>query len=140
MIMAKKSLGTKLQIAETTPITVGSLTSINGLEVSADTIDVTTLDSTDGYREFIQGFKDGGEVSVEGYLDVATGNGQKEMLDLFDSGEVKPFEIVFPATLNAKWAFNGIVTGFSTGASLEDPLSFSATIKVTGKPTLTITP
>ena len=138
--MAKKSLGTKLQIAETTPITVGSLTSINGLEVSADTIDVTTLDSTDGYREFIQGFKDGGEVSVEGYLDVATGNGQKEMLDLFDSGEVKPFEIVFPATLNAKWAFNGIVTGFSTGASLEDPLSFSATIKVTGKPTLTITP
>ena len=137
--MAKKSLGTKLQIAETTPITVGSLTSINGLEVSADTIDVTTLDSTDGYREFIQGFKDGGEVSVEGYLDVATGNGQKEMLDLFDSGEVKPFEIVFPATLNAKWAFNGIVTGFSTGASLEDPLSFSATIKVTGKPTLTVT-
>ena len=138
--MAKKSLGTKLQIAETTPITVGSLTSINGLEVSADTIDVTTLDSTDGYREFIQGFKDGGEVSVEGYLDVATGNGQKEMLDLFDSGEVKPFEIVFPATLNAKWAFNGIVTGFSTGASLEDPLSFSATIKVTGKPMLTVTP
>ena len=138
--MAKKSLGTKLQIAETTPITVGSLTSINGLEVSADTIDVTTLDSTDGYREFIQGFKDGGEVSVEGYLDVATGNGQKEMLDLFDSGEVKPFEIVFPATLNAKWAFNGIVTGFSTGASLEDPLSFSATIKVTGRPTLTVTP
>jgi len=136
--MAKKSLGTKLQIAETTPITVGSLTSINGLEVSADTIDVTTLDSTDGYREFIQGFKDGGEVSVEGYLDVATGNGQKEMLDLFDSGEVKPFEIVFPATLNAKWAFNGIVTGFSTGASLEDPLSFSATIKVTGRPQLTV--
>ena len=138
--MAIKSLGTKLQIAGTTPITVGSLTSINGLEVSADTIDVTTLDSADGYREFIQGFKDGGEVSVEGYLDVATGNGQKEMFDLFESGEVKPFEIVFPATLNAKWAFNGIVTGFSTGVSLEDPLSFSATIKVTGKPTLTITP
>lgn len=137
--MAKKSLGTKLQIADVTPIVVGSLTSINGLEVSADTIDVTTLNSTDGYREFIQGFKDAGEVSVEGYLDVTTGNGQKEMFDLFESGETQAFEIVFPTTLNAKWAFNGIVTGFSTGASLEDPLSFSATIKVTGKPTLTVT-
>jgi len=138
MIMAKKSLGTKLKIGSASPVTVAGLTSINGLELSADTIDVTTLDSDSGYRDFIGGFKDAGEVSLEGYFEPEEGKGQKELYDLFESGDVEDFVIEFPN--NAKWEFKGVVTGLSTGASLEDPLSFSATIKVTGKPTLTITP
>lgn len=137
--MADRALGTKLQIGTTTPVNVAGLTSIGGLELSADTIDVTTLDSDGGYREFIAGFKDAGEVSVEGYLDTTTGNGQKEIYDLFESGATQSFVIKFPAETKTSWNFEGIVTGFSTGADLEDPLSFSATIKVSGKPTLTIT-
>ena len=55
--MAKeRALGTTLSIGEV-PTLVAGLTSIGGLELSADTIDVTTLDSEDGYREFIGGFK-----------------------------------------------------------------------------------
>ena len=38
--MAKRALGTTLAIGATT---VGGLTSISGVEISADTIDVTTL-------------------------------------------------------------------------------------------------
>lgn len=138
MSKSRKPLGTKLNIAETTPISVGGLTSINGIEISADTMDVTDLDCLDGYREFEQGFKDGGEVSIEGLLDVEEENGQGKLLDYLNSGEKVPFEIVFPPKLGAKWEFNGIVIGFATNVSLEDPLSFSATIKVSGKPTLTI--
>lgn len=137
--MAKRALGTKLNIGATLPVSVGGLTSIGGLELSADTIDVTTLDSAGGYREFIAGFKDAGEVSVEGYLDATTGQGQKEMYDLFESGIVEDFAIVFPIATKTSWEFQGIVTGFSTGADLEDPLAFSATIKVSGAPTLTVT-
>jgi len=135
--MAKRALGTKLKIGKTSPVAVAGLTSIGGLELSADTIDVTTLDSDGGYREFIPGFKDGGEVPLEGYLEPETGKGQKELYDLFESGEVEDFAIEFPNNI-AKWEFKGVVTGFSTGADLEDPLSFSATIKVSGKPTLTV--
>jgi len=137
--MAKvRALGTKLKIGETSPVTVAQLTSISGLELSADTIDVTTLDSDGGYREFIGGFKDGGEVSIEGIFDPTTGKGQKELYDLFESGDVEDFVIEFPTNIGASWQFKGVVTGISTSASLEDPLSFSATIKVSGKPTLTI--
>lgn len=136
---AKRALGTTLQIGDTTPTTVGGLTSIGGLELSADTIDVTTLDSDGGYREFIAGFKDAGEVSLEGYFDATTGQGQKELYDLFESGATSPFKIQFPAETKTSWDFDGVVTGFSTSADLEDPLAFSATIKVSGKPTLTIT-
>lgn len=131
--MAEKALGTKLKIDSTA---VAGLTEIGGLSLSADTLDVTTLDSADGYREFIGGFKDGGEVSVSGYLDNTTGEGQAELYAAFESGDVEQFAIEFPAKLNAKWSFDGVVTGIETGASLEDLVSFSATIKVSGKPTL----
>ena len=76
--MAERALGTKLLIGETTPVEVAGLTSIGGLELSADTIDVTTL-ASDGYREFIGSLKDGGEVSLEGYFEPEEGKGQKEL-------------------------------------------------------------
>jgi len=138
---ATRALGTTLQIGkgpDPAPITVAKLSSIGGLELSADTIDTTALDSDGGYREFIAGFKDAGEVAVEGYFVPATGQGQKELYDLFESGATEDFAIVFPASLNAQWEFKGIVVGFSTSADLEDPLAFSATIKVSGAPTLTV--
>lgn len=133
--MAQRALGTILQIGTGTPVTVAGLTSIGGLELSADTIDVTTLDSDGGYREFIAGFKDAGEVSLEGYLKLD--EGQQALYALFESGETEDFTILFPNYMGS-WQFKGVVTGFSTSADLEDPLSFSATIQVSGKPTLTI--
>lgn len=135
---ATRALGTTISIG-TTPTLIGGLTEIGGLSLSADTIDVTTLDSDGGYREFIGGFKDGGEVALSGFLDNTVGKGQAEMYTAFESGTVEDFVITFPAATKTKWTFKGVVTGFETSASLEDPLSFSSTIKVSGKPTLTTT-
>lgn len=137
--MATRSLGTALKIGkDTSAVKVGGLTEIGGLELSSDTLDTTTLDSDGGYKEFIGGFKDAGEVSLSGYLKVEESNGQKKMYDAFESGEVQDFSIEFPEGVGANWAFKGVVTGFSTGASLEDLISFGATIKVSGKPSLTL--
>ena len=93
--MQTKGVGTIFKIMSAIPVTVGELTAINPPSMSADTIDTTTLSSADGYRTFIQGWKDGGEVSVSGYYDPTTGNGQAELEALFDSGEVEGFNIVF---------------------------------------------
>lgn len=138
--MAFRGLGTTLKIgAEASAKAVAELTEIGGLELSADSIDVTSLDSAGGYREFIAGFKDAGEVSVSGFFNPTTGKGQKEMYDLFESGATSQFSIEFPQETGAKWAFSGVVTGFSTSTGVEDPITFEATIKVSGKPTLTVT-
>lgn len=125
--MAKRALGTTLAIGSTT---VGGLTSISGVEISADTIDVTTLDSTDGYREFIGGFIDGGEVSAEGYLS-DLGTNEATLVTLVGADETA---CVITFSNGATWTFDGVVTGFSTSADLEDPLSFSITVKVSGQP------
>ncbi|WP_224722967.1 phage tail tube protein [Paenibacillus vietnamensis] len=134
--MAQRSVGTVLQIGANS---VAGLTSIGGLELSAETIDVTTLASNGGYREFIGGFKDGGEVSVSGFFEPGDTNGQMAMYTAFQAGTTDAYSIIFPAGLGATWTFNGVVTGFSTSVDLEEAVTFEATIKVSGAPSLGIT-
>ena len=131
---AVKGIGTIFKITTTA---IGNLTSIGGLEISADTIETTALDSAGGYREYIGGLKDGGEVSVEGNLDSEVAKNQVKLYDAFETGAITDFTIEFPN--GAKWTFKGIITGFGTNTDLEDLIVFSATIKVTGKPTFAMT-
>lgn len=134
--MPVAAMGTALKIASAS---VANLTSIGGLELSADTIDVTALDSTGGYREFIGGMRDAGEIPISGYFNPADTNGQMALYNAFVAGTVLDLSIVFPASMNTQWDFDGVVVGFATGAELEDAVTFEATIKVSGAPTLATT-
>lgn len=129
------SFGTKLKVDGEV---VGALKSINGVEISADTIDVTTLDSPDGYREKLAGLKDAGEVSASGLMD-GVDAGQAKCAELLNSGEVVDCAIVFPAKIGKTWSFKACVTKFSTSAELEDAVSFEIALTVSGKPTLAAT-
>lgn len=132
-----ESMGTLLKIGA---ISISELTSIGGIEISADTIDTTTLDATDGYRRFAQGLKDAGEVSASGFFNPTDASGQLAGYAALNTGALTDFEIVFPSDLGASWSFQGIVTGFATNAELEDGIGFDLTIKVSGKPNLNVTP
>lgn len=129
--MSERALGTIIQINSNA---IAGLTSVNGVNLTAETIDKTTMTSTGGYREFGGGFKDGGEVTVGGYFEPGDTNGQVAMYTAFEAGDAIPFNIIYPQ--GASWDFNGVVTGFGTGADLEGLVSFEATIKVSGKPSL----
>lgn len=130
------AMGTKLKIGANS---IAELTSIGGLDLTADNVEKTVLDSPNGWREFVQGWKDGGEVSFSGYFNPADTNGQKALYDAFGTGVLTNFVILFPSTLGAEWDFTAIVTGFSTGAELEDGISFEGTLKVSGQPSLGLT-
>ncbi|HZG83832.1 phage tail tube protein [Paenibacillus sp.] len=133
--MPKKAQGTTLSIGANV---VADLTSISGLELTADTIDVTTL--ADTYRKFLQGLKDAGEVTVEGFLNEDDTTGQIAIHNAYKTGAESTFTITFPATVGAEWDFNAIVTGVTLGGAIEmeEALSFAATLKVSGEPTLTL--
>lgn len=114
---------------------VGELTSIGGMKLKADVIDVTNHDSADGYKEFIGGLRDAGEFPIEGNF-IQDDAGQLALLASFNSGAVESFVVTFSDT--STWAFSGIVTGIEVGkADLKNQVSFTATLKVTGKPTFT---
>jgi predicted secreted protein len=134
--MAVVAMGTTLKKGTGGAGTViAGLTSIGGLELSADVIDTTVLDSPSSYRTFTASFKDSGEISLEGYYDYDSHSG---LLADFEAGTANAYTITFPDTSN--WSFNAVVTAFQTGAELEDLVSFSSTLKVSGKPTLTGAP
>ena len=126
------SVGTKLIVNGKK---VGGLKSVSGIEISADSIDVTDLSNEDGFREKLPGFKDAGEVGASGFLD-GDNEGQDECYSLMDSGDVVPCEIRFPAKIGKTWKFKAGVTKFSTSAEVEDAVAFEISLAVSGKPTL----
>ena len=133
--MKSNSVGTKLIVNGKT---VGGLTSIGGIEVTAEAIDVTDLANKDGYREKLPGFKDAGEVTGSGYLD-GEDEGQNECYSLLASGDVVDCSIEFPAKIGKTWTFKAGITKFTTGADLEDAVTFEIALAVSGKPTLAAT-
>ena len=127
-----RALGTTLKVNNKA---VGGLTTINGIEISAETVDLTSLDNSSGYREKEPGFKDAGEVTVSGFLD-GSDQGQDEMYTLLNSGATTTCAIVFPAKIGKTWTFTAGVSRFVTGAELEGGVTFEATLLVSGQPTL----
>ncbi len=123
---------------------IAELTNITGPGESAGTIDITNHDSDDGYEEFVAGIRSGGDISIEGNFISTDTTGQIALHTDFQAGSKKTWIIKHPAWVASSHEYpqisgSGIVTAFSMGAPYNDKLSFSATIKVSGKPTLTVT-
>jgi predicted secreted protein len=115
---------------------VAEIKQISGIDVKGETIDVTTLSSTGGFREFLLGFKDPGEVQISGHFYPGDTNGQAAMYADLISGASDSYTVEFPSSLGASWTFTGYVTGFKTGAAVEGAITFDATLKVSGAPSL----
>lgn len=115
--------------------TVGKLSSIGEIAPESDEIDVTTLDSPGGAREFIQGARDPGEIELEGFFS-KTDAGQACLRAAYFSGATGQALITFPDGATA--AFSGFVKGFAVGAAdVEGAIGFKATIRLTGAITFT---
>jgi predicted secreted protein len=112
---------------------LGNVTSVSGPEIERETYDVTAHDSVDGWREFIGGLKDSGEVSVELNYDPTK---HDVMVSDFADTVARDYRLVFPQG-KGSWAFKAFLTGFSQEAPVDDKLSGEFTFKVTGKPTIT---
>ena len=69
--MAIRAQGTTLKFTPKgkTQVTVGMLRSVGEIAPDSEEIDVTTLDSTGGYREYMQGWRDAGTIAVNGFFD-----------------------------------------------------------------------
>lgn len=115
--------------------TIAQVRDITGPGLSLDTLDVTTHDSADAWREFVGGLKDGGEVSMELVYDPDSVTQTALRVDL-DARVVRNFKLIFPDATSTTWSFAATVTQLEPSAPVEDELTASVTLKVTGEPTL----
>lgn len=140
-----KAIGSKLSVdtsATSTPewTQIANLTSIGEIGLESDEIDVTTLDSTGDFKEFIGGAKDGGTIDLEG--NIVTDAGLTQLYTLANSRDIKTFKIEYPLksgeTNPAYWTVTGYIASCKDGEKTVDGLlTFSAGIRVSGAPTFT---
>lgn len=133
--MAVKAQGTVLKFTPKggTQVVVGKLTSVGEIAPDSEEIDVTTLDS-EGYREYIQGFRDSGEVELSGFHEKDDA-GQKALRAAYASGEAGAVEVCFPDDTSA--AFTAFVKGYSLGnAEVDGAVGFGAVLRISGKVTV----
>ena len=120
--------------------TITQIYSINGATLSADVADVSAHDSAQFYREFVNTFRDGGEVTIGLRFDPSE-SGQSEvvngLLALFELDVSSAYTIVWPNTGASTWVFSAFVTGYEPSADFDAELDLQVTLKVTGDPVFT---
>lgn len=135
--MAIAGVGTIIQMWDTGSsawTALAEVTNINGPGFTRDMIEVTSLDSTGGWKEYLASFKDGGTV-------VISMNYTRASLDIFaasfnksNANAVENYEIIFPD--NTSIEFEAIVQDFPVTVAVGSQITMEVTVKVTGAPTI----
>lgn len=109
---------------------IAEINSITGPSMSRDTIDVTSLDSTGGYREFITGFRNAGTVVLAMNFTRVT---YEQMLEDFEEEDAQTYQIILPDSENTSLSFEGTVSELPLTIPADDKVTADVTIQVTGK-------
>jgi hypothetical protein len=116
-----------------------AITNLSWSGINREMIEVDAVDITDGWKTFLKGHKDGGEVTVTcNYIpDNATHNSSTGLLeDLSDDTTDLSFTLTLPdAAGSMTHTFSGAVSGVTITANNGEVLTIEFTIKLTGKPT-----
>lgn len=134
MSTAKAGVGTLFRRwSGTAWVNIAEINSISGPNMTRDIIDVTSLDSTGGYREFISGFRDGGTVQLSMNFIRASLDTMKTD---FESDDLQNYEIVLPDDENTSIEFTGMVTELPLEIPPDDKITMTVSIKVSGQVTV----
>jgi predicted secreted protein len=111
-------------------VAVGALTSVGEVKPESEELDATTLDSSGGYRESLQGFKNSGECPLTGYL-VKADLGQIALRAGYASGTPAATVVTFPDATTV--SFTAYVKSYAVGgADVDGIVGFSAALRITG--------
>lgn len=117
-------------------VEVAEVSTVAGPGLTRETIDASHMQSPEQWREFIKGMKDAGELSFD--VNMIPGNASQFAIlsDFYDDTSTAQWELIFPNAASTTWSFRGILTTFEPTNAIDEKLSASITIKLTGKPTL----
>jgi predicted secreted protein len=114
--------------------TIAEINDLSGPNLSRNTIDTTSLDTVGGYKTFIGGFRDGGEIQLEMNF---TLDGYDALKLDFEDDSARDYQIVLPDTGSTTLGFSALVTAIGMKIPKEDKITASVTLKISGQVTLT---
>jgi predicted secreted protein len=134
MTNAVSSVGALLKkYTGTAWVSVGEVINISGPTMSRETIDVTSLANTGGYREFIAGFRDPGTLTFTMNF---TRSDYDAMKADFESDTEVDYEMILPDDDVTTLEFSGLVTELPLNLDPGSQITCNITIKVTGQITV----
>jgi len=130
MVGYQSFLNTDALDAGTYTTRVAKVRNITGPDIDVDDIDVTSMDSSSGFREFLPGLADGGEVGLDLILE------EDELALLFSYVRtMREWKVTFSS--GATWTFNGYLKGLTQSINHDGAIEGTATIKVDEQPIFT---
>jgi hypothetical protein len=120
----------------TTPIAL-AFTSIEASGVTRESLDVSDL-STTGAKAFIASkLYDAGEITFEGLLDPNLGDALVTKVGAAAESMTVTFPIPSGGAAGSTFVATGFLTSFEWGVPIEEEMTFSMTVKLTGEITWT---
>src|SRR3990172_3025913 len=129
--LARSGVGAIMKITSVSPhVVIGEITNIDGPQESIDQTEVTTLDSTGGFKEFVDALKDGGTVTIP-ILWINTA-AQRSFRNLFGQAALPTFSITLPTSPQTLVTFGGRIASRNWTLNPADPMQAEVQIKVSG--------
>lgn len=142
MTVARIGHGVRLQRAsDASPAVfadIGELLEPAGPTLAKEPVEATHSLSTNRYREFISGLRDGGEVTGTFALEPGAGASMnhKKIVDDYNNDNLVEYRLLFPNTNLTAWRFDALVTNVEHAEPIDDRMTIAVTFKISGQPTL----
>jgi len=109
--------------------TIAGVKDFTGPSATRETYDTTDFDSIGGYRTFIGGLRDGGEVTFTFNFDAT---GYSALKADYESDDLVYYQVILPDATTTTLRFQGLITGIPLNIPLDDIVTCDITIKISG--------
>ena len=116
--------------------TVGNVQRIGVTGRSREMVDISTMDSTDKFREFKAGMADEGEITAEVNFDVTASTIATALNNAFQAATSETWTITFPGA-GKTFACTGVISSLDIDDPFDGKVAVTLSIKLTGKATWT---
>ncbi len=110
-------------------VPIAEITSISGPSRTRSTIDVTSFDSDQGFKEFITGLREAGDITLESNF---TDAGFALLDGDFGSETRREYRITLPPSIGKAMTFLGLVATHGVQVQLDDKIAMPFTVKISG--------
>lgn len=121
--------------------TIAGVKSIDGPNTQLAFLETTDFDSSGGFREYVGGLKDPGQISMTLNFD-ADSTGHQDLLADHDNATLRDFRLQFgpSGSPNQIWGFQAFVESVGPRAEVDGIIEATATLRVTGSINRNVTP
>lgn len=126
---ATQGLSVKGVIFKRAGVAIAEVNAISGPNITRTAVKATQLDSPEGYNEYIPGFKDGGEITLNMNF---TRNGWVDFMADMDNTAKVAYSVVFPDDGATEIQVDALATGLGIAIPEDGKVNMDVTLKVSG--------